>query len=49
MYDRTITIGSAGKCFSATGWKLGWVIGPEWVLQPLKKVIYDLILNFNYN
>lgn len=24
MYNRTITIGSAGKAFSATGWKLGW-------------------------
>ena len=25
LYDRTITIGSAGKTFSVTGWKLGWV------------------------
>ena len=24
MFERTITIGSAGKAFSATGWKLGW-------------------------
>jgi N-succinyldiaminopimelate aminotransferase len=23
--DRTITIGSAGKTFSVTGWKIGWV------------------------
>ncbi|KAK6185941.1 hypothetical protein SNE40_008069 [Patella caerulea] len=29
MWERTLTIGSAGKTFSATGWKLGWVIGPE--------------------
>jgi len=29
MWERTITIGSAGKCFSATGWKLGWIIAPE--------------------
>lgn len=29
MYDRTITIGSAGKTFSVTGWKLGWAVGPE--------------------
>ncbi|KAK3771364.1 hypothetical protein RRG08_050415 [Elysia crispata] len=29
MWDRTITIGSAGKTFSVTGWKLGWCIGPE--------------------
>lgn len=24
MADRTISIGSAGKCFSFTGWKVGW-------------------------
>ena len=28
MWDRTITIGSAGKTFSVTGWKLGWAYGP---------------------
>ena len=27
-WDRTITIGSAGKTFSVTGWKLGWAVGP---------------------
>ena len=26
--DRTITISSAGKAFSMTGWKVGWVVGP---------------------
>ncbi|MEI2810753.1 MAG: aminotransferase class I/II-fold pyridoxal phosphate-dependent enzyme [Nocardioides sp.] len=25
MWDRTLTISSAGKTFSATGWKVGWV------------------------
>jgi N-succinyldiaminopimelate aminotransferase len=30
MWERTLTIGSAGKTFSVTGWKIGWVIGnPE--------------------
>ena len=28
MWERTITIGSAGKTFSVTGWKLGWALGP---------------------
>ncbi len=27
MFERTVTIGSFGKSFSATGWKLGWVYG----------------------
>ena len=32
MADRTITVGSAGKTFSLTGWKVGWVTGtPELV------------------
>jgi aspartate/methionine/tyrosine aminotransferase len=28
MFDRTITIGSMGKTFSVTGWKVGWAIAP---------------------
>lgn len=32
MRERTVTIGSAGKTFSFTGWKVGWVTGaPELV------------------
>ncbi len=26
--ERTLTISSAGKTFSATGWKIGWIHGP---------------------
>ena len=28
MWDRTVTISSAGKTFSATGWKVWWIVGP---------------------
>ncbi len=28
MRDRTITLGSFGKAFSLTGWKIGWAIAP---------------------
>ncbi|CAG2160485.1 unnamed protein product [Oppiella nova] len=35
MWDRTITIGSGGKTFSVTGWKLGWAYGPQHLLDPL--------------
>ena len=28
MFERTVTIGSAGKTFGMTGWKIGWVYGP---------------------
>jgi kynurenine aminotransferase len=26
MWERTITIGLAGKVWSATGWKIGWSV-----------------------
>jgi len=29
MRERTVTISSAGKTFSFTGWKVGWATGPE--------------------
>ncbi len=29
MWERTITLGSAGKTFSVTGWKIGWAITSE--------------------
>lgn len=28
MAERTLTVSSAGKTFSVTGWKIGWVTGP---------------------
>jgi N-succinyldiaminopimelate aminotransferase len=28
MRDRTLVIGSAGKTFNVTGWKIGWICGP---------------------
>lgn len=28
MAERTLSISSSGKSFSATGWKIGWVCGP---------------------
>ncbi|KAK4882021.1 hypothetical protein RN001_005340 [Aquatica leii] len=33
MWERTITIGSAGKTFCITGWKIGWSIGPEHLIK----------------
>jgi N-succinyldiaminopimelate aminotransferase len=29
MRERTLTVSSTGKTFSLTGWKIGWVFGPE--------------------
>ncbi|KAG8237223.1 hypothetical protein J437_LFUL013724 [Ladona fulva] len=38
MWDRTITIGSAGKTFSVTGWKTGWAYGPASLMVNLQLV-----------
>lgn len=38
MWDRTITIGSAGKTFSVTGWKIGWAYGPANLIVNLQMV-----------
>jgi len=29
----TITVGSAGKCFYATGWRIGWLIGEPHLIK----------------
>ncbi|XP_047535334.1 kynurenine aminotransferase [Vanessa atalanta] len=38
MWERTITIGSAGKTFSVTGWKTGWAYGPANLMKNLQVV-----------
>ncbi|CAM9481863.1 unnamed protein product [Chrysoparadoxa australica] len=35
MFDRTLTICSASKLFSLTGWRVGWVIGPDSLMKGL--------------
>uniref|UniRef100_A0A183FSP5 Aminotran_1_2 domain-containing protein n=1 Tax=Heligmosomoides polygyrus TaxID=6339 RepID=A0A183FSP5_HELPZ len=43
MFERTISIGSAGKAFSVTGWKLGWCIGPNHLMMPIKMMHQNCI------
>ena len=38
MFDRTITIGSMGKTFSVTGWKVGWAIAPPLLSTAVRAV-----------
>lgn len=38
MYDHTITCNSLSKTFSITGWRLGYLIGPQKVVEGAKKV-----------
>ncbi|OUP26358.1 pyridoxal phosphate-dependent aminotransferase [Faecalibacterium sp. An192] len=38
MYEHTITCNSLSKTYSITGWRLGYLIGPEEVVEGAKKV-----------
>lgn len=35
MQERTITLGSGGKLFSLTGWRVAWAVGPSELTEPL--------------
>jgi len=43
MRDRTIRIGSAGKTFSLTGWKVGYLTGPAQMLRAVAKAHQFLV------
>jgi N-succinyldiaminopimelate aminotransferase len=38
LADRTLTISSAGKTFSVTGWKVGWIHGPIALVHAVRAV-----------
>lgn len=37
-WERTVSISSAGKTFSATGWKIGWATGPARLIEAVLAV-----------
>lgn len=47
MWERTITIGSAGKTFSVTGWKTGWAYGPANLMHNLQVVHQNMLNSIN--
>lgn len=38
MYERTITISGLSKTYSATGWRIGWLIAPPDITSAIRKV-----------
>jgi aspartate/methionine/tyrosine aminotransferase len=37
MAERVVRVGSAGKMFSLTGWKIGWATGPQALIDVIAK------------
>lgn len=48
MYNRTISIYSAGKIFAATGVRSGWVIGPSHLIKAVRSV-HQYVVFCSYN
>ncbi|MDJ0269575.1 MAG: aminotransferase class I/II-fold pyridoxal phosphate-dependent enzyme [Aigarchaeota archaeon] len=38
MFERTLTISGISKTYNATGWRVGWVIGEQGLLEGVKKI-----------
>lgn len=38
MRDRTVTVSSASKTYSVTGWRVGWVVAPPEITASIRKV-----------
>lgn len=47
MAERTLSISSAGKTFAVTGWKTGWIMGPEPLVRAARTV--NQFLTFSAN
>ncbi|XP_044728806.1 kynurenine aminotransferase-like isoform X2 [Chrysoperla carnea] len=47
MWEHTLTIGSAGKTFGVTGWRIGWVYGPANLMSNLRAVHQQCVFQNN--
>jgi N-succinyldiaminopimelate aminotransferase len=47
MAERTLTISSAGKTYSVTGWKVGWACGPPDLVTAVRTVKQNLSYSGN--
>jgi methionine aminotransferase len=47
LWNRSISISSFGKSFHITGWKIGYAIAPEHLMNEIKKVHQFLVFSVN--
>ncbi|WP_343634874.1 methionine aminotransferase [Fluviicola sp.] len=47
LRNRSVIVSSFGKTFHLTGWKVGYIIAPEYILKEIKKVHQYLVFSVN--
>lgn len=47
LRNRAVVISSFGKTFHITGWKIGYVVAPEYLMKEIKKVHQFLVFSVN--
>lgn len=47
LHERSIIVSSFGKSFHITGWKIGYIVAPEFILNEIKKVHQYLVFSVN--
>jgi N-succinyldiaminopimelate aminotransferase len=48
MFERTLTVSSAAKTFSLTGWKIGWVYGPDPLITGVWRIHQNVTFALNH-
>ena len=38
MYDQTVTVNGVSKAYAMTGWRIGYIGGPEWIARACNKM-----------
>ena len=46
-WERTVTLYSGGKLLNATGWKVGWIIGPADMTKQASLIHESSVFNLN--
>lgn len=47
LQNRSVIVSSFGKTFHITGWKMGYLVAPEYIMKEIKKVHQFLVFSVN--
>ena len=47
MEDRTITVNGCSKAWAMTGWRVGWAVGPETLIEPVRAINHLNCISLN--